>query len=232
MNDSLIRAPGIMRTVEGNLVDLRSMDEEHVEITDIAWGLGRTLRYGGHIKQDYYVAHHCIIMSYLVPERYALEALLHDAAETYIGDIIYPVKTLFPEIARFEDDLLMTIMDKYEVPCTFTLDDAGHRLYSKSPVIREADLKLLEHECFSLGRPGVYHSDVESAWLRAVTEHDVYWGDSKFAYLERFDMLTGSSHFKEDYMLSDDLVARWFPEDIPPDPEEVEQAVEEAVNAD
>lgn len=199
------RVPGIVHTIAKNRIDLNNFTEEDVTIPDIAWGLGRTLRYGGHIREDWTVAHHSVVMSYLVPEEYALEALLHDAAEAYIGDIIYPVKALFPEVEAFENRLLHTIMDAFEVP--HKVDSEGR--YKKSPVIKNADNKLLEHECHSMDRGGYFIQEVENAWLKAIDEHPAYWFAAQYAFLERFDALTGSNHFT-DLGITKELTDLWF----------------------
>lgn len=202
-----LRVPGLVRTLAGRSVDLEKMAEGHdgdIDIRDIAWGLGRTLRYGGHIREDYTVAMHSIVMSYIVPEEYALEGLLHDAAEGYIGDIIWPVKALFPEIERFEGKLLHTIMGAFAVPHETDIYGA----YIKSPPIEQADGDLLAHESFEFCRPGTYMREVEQAWLRAALEHEQWWHASTYAFLERFDQLTG-----EHTLDVDELTKLWFPND-------------------
>jgi hypothetical protein len=67
---------------------------EEVFINDIAKQTSRLCRFGGGSKHWLSVAEHCWIASHLVPEEFALEALLHDGAEGYIGDMIRPLKTL------------------------------------------------------------------------------------------------------------------------------------------
>jgi hypothetical protein len=62
-----------------------------VDILDIAFALGNISRYGGHCRY-YSVAEHSILVSRMVPEHLALEGLMHDAIEAYIGDMIRPMK--------------------------------------------------------------------------------------------------------------------------------------------
>jgi 5'-deoxynucleotidase YfbR-like HD superfamily hydrolase len=229
---SAVRTPGLITTISGAGIDLTTFDEDSVSILDIAWGLGRTLRYGGHLVEDYTVAHHSIIMSYYVPEEYALEALLHDAGEAYMGDIIWPVKQLFPELERFENGLTMSIMNSFNVPTALRDDDTG--VYRKSDVVRMADRDLLEHECFEIGRAGVFHPEVEKAWLEAALTHQEYWPASQFAFLQRFRQLIGEVEDpldlrKDGTLASLDLI--WFklkPEEVREHNQElIDQIVEE-----
>lgn len=67
---------------------------DEVFIDDIALHLSRIPRFGGANINFLSVAEHSWLCSYAVPEEVALEALLHDAAEAYIGDLIRPLKRL------------------------------------------------------------------------------------------------------------------------------------------
>jgi len=65
---------------------------DDVEFEDIAHALSNTCRYNGHSNTYYSVAEHCVHASFLVPIEDAAWALMHDAAEAYVGDMVRPLK--------------------------------------------------------------------------------------------------------------------------------------------
>lgn len=79
-------------TASGRRYFPTSPEPEEILIEDIARALSQTNRYNGHTRMPLSVAQHSVICAYLVPHEIALEALLHDAAEAYIGDMSRPIK--------------------------------------------------------------------------------------------------------------------------------------------
>jgi hypothetical protein len=76
----------------GQLIDLAKPTPADIHIEDIAWSLAHMLRFNGHLLMQVSVARHSIWVAELVPEPLRLAALLHDAHEAYLGDIVRPVK--------------------------------------------------------------------------------------------------------------------------------------------
>lgn len=82
------------QTYTGHQFDILDPDPDRIHIADIAHSLALTCRFGGHTARPYSVAQHSVLVSHMVPEKYALHALLHDAAEAYILDFPAPWKQL------------------------------------------------------------------------------------------------------------------------------------------
>ena len=76
---------------------LESPRVEDVHIHDIAHALAHLCRFNGHTRTFYSVAEHSVRCSYIVEREFALDALLHDAAEAYVGDVSSPLKHVLGE---------------------------------------------------------------------------------------------------------------------------------------
>lgn len=85
----------------GRAVDLEDLRPCDVRLTDIATSLERQCRFVGHA--DWSVASHSVLVAEAVRRIggwepiYRLWALLHDAHETYVGDVARPVLSLLGE---------------------------------------------------------------------------------------------------------------------------------------
>ena len=89
------------RMLSGRRLDLLDPTPVDVEIGDIAHGLAFVARWNGQTRGDwaYSVAEHSLLVEQLfsranlgIGSRWQLAALLHDAPEYVIGDMISPVK--------------------------------------------------------------------------------------------------------------------------------------------
>ena len=88
----LYRQKLLIHTHSGKRIDVDTPQMEQIDIRDIAHALANICRYNGHCRYHYSVAQHSIYVSLLVPQKEKLWALLHDAAEAYLGDVIAPLK--------------------------------------------------------------------------------------------------------------------------------------------
>ncbi|OOH77740.1 hypothetical protein [Leptospirillum ferriphilum] len=104
----------------GRHLDLERPDPETIDIEDIAVGLSRECRFAGQPRAFYSVAQHSVLASRIVPDAFALEALLHDATEAFIRDLPYPLKTILPEYRRIERGLDRAIRLRFGLPETLS----------------------------------------------------------------------------------------------------------------
>lgn len=81
-----------IRTASGRTVQLLAPKPEDIVVADIARALSQQCRFLGHLVAFYSVAQHSVLVSRLVPQEDALEGLLHDAQEAYLGDVVSPLK--------------------------------------------------------------------------------------------------------------------------------------------
>lgn len=215
------------RTISGQIVHVIGPDPVTLRMDDIAWSLGRQLRYNGHMQQDYTVAHHCVIMSYVVPPPYALEALLHDSGEAYMGDITWPVKQLFPELEEIESELTYDIMDKYGPSELSYCLDTSTGSYVMSDVVRAADELLYQHECFAFGdRPGVYNGNIQIAWQRAIDDHVELWGAAYYPFIHRYYELIGADVTRA--QINEAVEPIWYKNHEPETDEQTKEAINKA----
>ena len=107
------------RMLSGRRLDLLNPSPLDIEVEDIAHGLARVARWNGQTKGDhaFSVAQHCVLVEELAVhldpglDRAArLTALLHDAPEYVVGDMISPFKAaLGLDYKAFENRLLAAI---------------------------------------------------------------------------------------------------------------------------
>lgn len=106
MSDSssgLITKMSWIQTLWGNEYDPFKPDSDIINIQEIAHSLAMQCRFNGHTKQFYSVAQHSVLVSKLLEEwghslHTLKQGLLHDAAETYVGDTVSPIKRNIPDI--------------------------------------------------------------------------------------------------------------------------------------
>jgi 5'-deoxynucleotidase YfbR-like HD superfamily hydrolase len=121
-----------MMTNSHKQFNYENITAESIDIMDIAHSLSNICRFGGHIDEFYSVAQHSVFVSYLVPDEHRLAALLHDASEAYLGDIISPLKKLLPDYRALEEKVMAGIEKKFG----FVSDDIikiadAHALYAE-----------------------------------------------------------------------------------------------------
>lgn len=96
----------VIRTRFGRYVNLQEPDPATITIEDIAFALSHVNRFTGHVG-TYSVGMHSLLVAggavHLSKDtNFILHALLHDAAEGYLGDVAAPLKRLLPDYKAME----------------------------------------------------------------------------------------------------------------------------------
>ncbi|MBI6629471.1 HD domain-containing protein [Pontibaca salina] len=114
------------RMLSGRRLDLLDPTPVDIEIEDIAHGLAFVARWNGQTRGDYAysVAEHSLLVETLfgrlapdAPVKWRLAALLHDAPEYVIGDLISPVKdAVGPGYSDLDDRLSAAIHMRFGLP--------------------------------------------------------------------------------------------------------------------
>jgi len=159
---------------------------EMVHIEDIAHSLSMLCRWTGHTKFHYSVAQHSYYASFLVAKEFALDALLHDSSEAYLGDMNRPLKHFTaagPAYMEIEAGVEKVIFEKFGVP--FPLPE----------VVKVADTQMLYAEKAQLMRVTEATKYEAKKWGRDETEADIRiqrWTPRRAEkmFLKRFAQLT------------------------------------------
>ena len=130
--------------LSGRRLDLLDPSPMDIEIGDIAHGLARVARWNGQTvgEHAFSVAQHSVVVEEIVAHiqpdvapRWRLAALLHDASEYVIGDMISPFKAaLGVDYRTFEDRLENAIHIRFGLP-------------AKTPVAIKALIKQADRAC-------------------------------------------------------------------------------------
>ena len=183
------------RMLSGRRLDLLDPSPLDIEIEDIAHGLSRQARWNGQTSGEwaFTVAQHSLLVEDLVgrlrpeaPASWRLTALLHDAPEYVIGDLITPFKAAVGlDYRDFEKILLAAIHIRFGLPANLPA--------SASSLIKRADriaayFEAVEMAGFStpearryFGRPRGMEPVELDPWPPIV---------AKARFLERFEALS------------------------------------------
>lgn len=114
------------RMLSGRRLDLLDPSPFDIEIEDIAHGLAFVARWNGQTtgEHPYSVAEHSLLVEAIFAERnpgiasrWRLAALLHDAPEYVLGDMISPVKSAIgPQYRELDTRLAAAIHHRFGLP--------------------------------------------------------------------------------------------------------------------
>ena len=186
------------RMLSGRRLDLLNPSPFDIEIEDIAHGLARVARWNGQTlgEHAFSVAQHSLVVeaacAHLQPglePRWRLAALLHDAPEYVVGDMISPFKTaLGLDYRAFEAGLEAAIHIRFGLP--------PHPPAEIKALIKQADrlsahLEAVQLAGFSaseadglFGAPPADYAPALEPWAA---------GAAQAQYLQRFHLLSESA---------------------------------------
>lgn len=188
------------RMLSGRRLDLLNPSPLDIEIEDIAHGLARVARWNGQTKGDhaFSVAQHCVLVEAIafhlnpaLSPAQRLTALLHDAPEYVVGDMISPFKAaLGLDYKSFEKSLLSAIQVRFGLPArnSAALDaeiKAADRIAAYLEATQLAGFTLPEAQKF-FGQPKGLTGPGSSKFLSLKPQPAV---DAAASYLKRFKQL-------------------------------------------
>lgn len=174
-------------TSTGKHIDFVNITPDQICIEDIARGLSNECRFAGQLESFYSVAQHSVYVSQIVPPEYALEALLHDAAEAYIKDIPSPLKAMLPDYKAVEKRIEAVIREKFGLPPVMTVDVHYADLVMLATEKRDLEIDPVNHWPILDSAPP--HDDII---IRPLTPPQAY-----HQFMARFEILTRGDSFPE-----------------------------------
>ena len=167
-----------MQTYTGKKFWPLKPNPEDVCIEDIAHSLSLLCRYNGQCNEFYSVAQHSVFVSQL---ELSLEALLHDAPEAYMGDVITPLKIFLPFVKRIERNLERTIFQHF-----------GIETYDKKAIKHADKIALYTETRDNMSPPPEEWKDARKYTHLLPPERIIPLGpkESEILFLERYQELT------------------------------------------
>ncbi|RED50924.1 YfbR-like 5'-deoxynucleotidase [Aestuariispira insulae] len=182
--------------LSGRRLDLLDPSPVDIEIEDIAHGLARVARWNGQTEGDwaFSVAQHSVLVEEIsgnlqphLDIQWRLIALLHDAPEYVIGDMISPFKSAIGvDFKNFEQRLEEAIHLRFGLPAK--TPNKIHRL------IKSADRISAFFEAIQIA--GFSEAEAKKIWGKPQLEISLdvtplSTGQAKQAFLDRFHALMG-----------------------------------------
>ena len=165
-------------TISGTRFDAWNIKPDDIKLIDIATGISNVCRFSGQVPWHYSVAQHSLLISRIVPEKYALEGLMHDAAEAYLGDVPKPIRTGLADYNALMKLVETAIASKFEL------------VYPWPQEVEIADTRMFMTECVAFKRNtagyGVDASPYANVVIAPSTQDEI-----KGAFIKRFVHLSG-----------------------------------------
>jgi hypothetical protein len=178
----------MITTFTKKYIDPTDVRREDIDIRDIAHSLALTNRFVGHTPRPINVAQHSVYVSRLVGDDspFALQALLHDGSEAYLGDVSkwFKATPAMAEYRRLEGWVQTLVWDVFN--CPLMMHES----------VEEADRLMVRFEAWQMYGPTMplfqkpkypLPSQEEIARIGPWTPWS--WQQSEELFLERFRFL-------------------------------------------
>lgn len=172
-----------IETASGKKFDILDPKPEMICIEDIAHALSQVNRFAGHGRFPYPVSQHCRLGSYVIEQQYALNFLLHDASESFLGDVARPLKHF------------TSAGDEYR-KLEFKIQGLIYEVFGL-PQVEPAEVKIVDNAMLYAEKEQIM-GDVQwtHKWSDSEKPADVIivetsFQDNKRLFLERFYQLCG-----------------------------------------
>jgi hypothetical protein len=165
-----------MQTASGRQFWPLDPRSEEIYIEDIAAALSKLCRYGGHCRKFYSVAEHCVLMARAAPDGLRLAALLHDASEAYLSDVIRPIKRHMPQFGVVEAELERVIARRFGLQ------------WPLPPQVKALDERIVHDEKAQIMLPQPAHDPCTEATVPPLGVTIQFWTPEKaeFEFLAAF----------------------------------------------
>ncbi|MBI4184463.1 MAG: HD family hydrolase [Proteobacteria bacterium] len=190
------------RMLSGRRLDLIDPSPLDIEIADIALGLSRVARWNGQTAGSaaFSVAQHCLLVEDLIgrlspraPVAWRLAALLHDAPEYVIGDLISPFKAAVGlDYKEFEARLTRAIHMRFGLPPALPA--------SVRDLVKRADRAATYFEAVRIaGFGGAEAARIfgRPRWIKAVAVRPWPPDEARDRFLARFRVLSAALPARE-----------------------------------
>ncbi|RMH49791.1 MAG: HD family hydrolase [Alphaproteobacteria bacterium] len=182
--------------LSGRRLDLLDPSPLDVEIEDIAHGLAFVARWNGQTRGDwpFSVAEHCVLVEALFARidpraepRWRLAALLHDAPEYVMGDMISPVKAaLGTSFRALEERLSAAVHLRFGLPAI--LPRAVRARIKKADRL-SAWIEATQLAGFSAAEAGRFFGRPDPALVAGIALDPMPPAEGRAAFLARFRAL-------------------------------------------
>lgn len=176
-----MKRTGWISTYSGNKFHIFNPKLNDIDVNDIAHCLSMLCRFNGHCQKFYSVANHSVLVSQIIDPQYALEGLMHDATEAFIGDMVRPLKVWMQDFMDVEHKIERAIDRRFKLNSSKVCKRAIKVADNIALITEARDLVNQENCLWEFGKD-----------ITPIKQKIVPWSQSKSEkkFLERFYQLT------------------------------------------